>query len=46
MWRKHVCNWSFFYLIVSAEQTHFFYEVDTAADADIDENVDNELEVE
>ena len=41
-----MCTLSCFYLIVSADQTHFFYEVDTAGDADIDENVDNELEVE
>ena len=46
MSRKHVCTSSCFYLIISADQTHLFYEVDTVDDVDIDDHVDNELEVE
>ena len=39
-------NLSCFYLEVSADQTHFFDEVDTLDDVDIDKDVDNEFQVE
>ena len=46
MWRKHVCTWSSFYLIVKAEQTHFPDEVEALDDVDFEDDLGNELCVE
>ena len=43
MWRKPVCTWSSFYLIVKANQTHFHDEVEALDDVDFEDDLGNEL---
>ena len=45
-WRRHLCTWYCFYLLVETKETHFLDEVDTPEDVNVDEDVENELQVE